>query len=197
MFFEDLYVLFLLNVLTTFSFFLIVPFPPALVGLWAVAQRSAEGHIVQVQDWWASLKRYFWPAWGWAALNGLACGLMLYNLRFYGPAGNFPLVEPRWLPGAFQGAIAAVYAFWVAGQLYVFPFLLEDERPHLLRALWRSFALVLEHPLYSLTVLLTIVVLLVLSTVAFGVGFFVVPAAVAVLTVVAARELLGKDDPQP
>jgi hypothetical protein len=38
--------------------------------------------------------------------------------------------------------------------------------------------------------------LVVVSTVAFGVGFFVTPGAVALLAVVATRQLLGREDPK-
>jgi uncharacterized membrane protein YesL len=196
-FFEDLYSLFILSVLTTFAFFLIIPFPPALMALWATARRAAEGRIIRVGDWWAALKRRFWSAWGFALINLLALLLMIYNIRFYGPSGNFPISEPGWLSPAFQGTLAALLVFWLLGQIYVLPLMLEQDRPRVLRAIWRSFSLVVDNLVYSLILFLVIAVLLALSTVALGLGFFVAPAAIAVLTVVATRELLGKDDPEP
>ncbi len=196
-FFEELYLLFVLNLLTALALFLIVPFPPAVAGLWAVARRIAEGRTVHVRDWWDGLRRYFWPAWGLALLNLVVFRLTLHNIRFYGPEGNFPLTEPPWLSAAFQGVLAAVLAFWAAWQLYVLPLMVEEERPRLLRVMWQSLLLLAEHPAYSLTIMLVIALLVGLSTVVFGLGFFVTPAAVAVLTVVATRQLLGRDDPEP
>ena len=197
LFFEELYLLFVFSVLATFAFFLVIPFPPALLALWTAAHRAAEGRIIRSEDWWASFKRYFWPAWRFALVNLLALSLMIYNIRFYGPAGNFPLSEPGWLSPAFQGTLAALLIFWLLGQIYVLPLILEQERPHVLRAIWRSFSLVVENLTYSLLLFFVITVFIVLSTIALGLGFFVAPAAIAVLTVVATRELLGKDDPEP
>ena len=83
-FFDELYNLFVLSVLTTLTLVFIIPFPPAVVALWAVARRIAEGRIVGLRDWWEALKRYFLPAWGLALINIAVISLTVYNLGFYG-----------------------------------------------------------------------------------------------------------------
>ncbi|MGD1993537.1 MAG: hypothetical protein PVI59_10110 [Anaerolineae bacterium] len=197
LFLGDLYLFFLVNLLTALSFFLVIPFPPALAGLCLVARRAAEGKFVRVRDWWEGLTRYFWRAWALALINLAFLGLTIYNIRFYGPAGRFPVSEPAWLPAALQGALAALLAFWLAWQLYVLPLMVEEEHPRVLRLLGQALLLLVGHPFYSVTLLVVIALLLVISTIAFGVGFFVTPAAVALLVVVATRQLLGREDPEP
>ena len=193
----DLYLFFLVNLLTTLSVFLVIPFPPALAGLCLVGRRAAEGKFVRVRDWWEGVTRYFWRAWAVGLINLAFLGLTIYNISFYGPAGRFPISDPPWLPAALQGALAALLAFWLAWQLYVFPLMVEEERPRILRLMGRALLLLVGHPFYTLTLLVVIAVLVVVSTIAFGVGFFVTPGAVALLLVVATRHLLGREDPEP
>jgi hypothetical protein len=193
-FYEELYLLFFLNILTALTLFLLIPFPPALVGLWAVARRVAEGRIIRFGDWWAGVRRYFWPAWRLALLNLVIVGVTLYNIRFYGPGGTFT-VSPG-LSAALQGTLGAALAFWLACQLYVLPLMVQEERPAVSRLLLQSVSLLVENAVFSLTLLVLISVLVALSTVVYGLGFFVTPAAIAVLTMVAARHLQGMDAEQ-
>jgi uncharacterized membrane protein YesL len=197
LFMGDLYLFFLVNLLTTLSLFLVIPFPPALAGLCLVARRATEGKFVRVRDWWEGVTRYFWRAWAVGLINLAFLGLTIYNIGFYGPAGRFPISQPAWLSPALQGALAAMLAFWLVWQLYVFPLMVEEERPRILRLMGRALLLLVGHPVYSVTLFVVIVLLVVVSTVAFGVGFFVTPGAVALLGVVATRHLLGREDPEP
>lgn len=189
--YEELYLLFILNILTALSLFLIIPFPPAVAGLWAVARRVAQDRIVRFSHWLDGMRRYFWPAWRLALLNVVVVGLTLYNIRFYAPGGTFT-VSPG-LSAALQGALGAVLSFWLAAQLYVLPLMVEEERPAVARLLLQSVRLLVENAVFSLTLLVLIAALVALSTVVYGLGFFLAPAAIAVLSVVAARHLQGKD----
>jgi hypothetical protein len=197
LFWGDLSLFFLLNLLTTLSLFLVVPFPPAIAGLCYVARRAAEGRFVRFGDWVEGLRRYFWKAWGVALINLLVVALTVYNIGFYGPGGNFPWSGPAWVPAAIQGTLVAFLAFWAGWQMFLFPLMVEEEQPRLLGLMGRSLLIMVRHPVFSVTVLLLIALLTVVSTVAFGVGFFVTPGAVAALTVVAARHLTGKDVAAP
>ncbi|HEC34699.1 MAG TPA: hypothetical protein ENI37_08325, partial [Chloroflexi bacterium] len=47
-FFGELFLLFLLSILIALTAPLILPFPPAVAGLWVVARRIAEGRTVRV-----------------------------------------------------------------------------------------------------------------------------------------------------
>jgi uncharacterized membrane protein YesL len=196
LFLGDLYLFFLVNLLTTLCLFLVIPLPPALAGLCLVARRVSEGKFVRVRDWWEGFTRYFWRAWGVGLINLAFLGLTIYNISFYGPGGRFPISDPAWLSAALQGALAALLVFWLAWQLYVFPLMVEEERPRILKILGRALLLLVGQPFYSVTLLVVIGLLVVVSTVAFGVGFFVTPGAVALLAVVATRQLLGREDPK-
>ncbi|MGC9083777.1 MAG: DUF624 domain-containing protein [Anaerolineae bacterium] len=193
--FEEAATLFLLNILVTLALFIVVPFPPALAGLWSVARRIAEGRIVHLREGWDGFVRYFWPAWGLTLVNLAVVALIAYNFWFYSPAGPFALSSS--LHAALQGVWVALLALWGAWQMYVFPIVLEQERPHLLRAMGQALRLLVEHPAYSLVFLVVIALLAVFSVLLQGLGFFFTPAVVALLTVFATRHLLGRENPEP
>jgi len=193
--FEEAATLFLLNILVTLALFLVIPFPPALAGLWSVARRIAEGRIVRLHDGWDGFIRYFWPAWGLTLINLVVVALIAYNFWFYSPVG--PLTLSPSLHAALQGVWVALLALWGAWQMYVFPLVLEQERPHLLRAMGQALRLLVEHPAYSLVFLVIIALLVVFSVLLQGLGVFFTPAVVALLTVFATRRLLGREDSEP
>lgn len=186
-FFEEMFILVLLSILSMLTLPLVVPFPPALAGLCVIAQRIAEGRTVSVRHWWEGLRHYFLPAWGLALINLAVYGLMLYYLRFY---GALPFDIPNWLRAGLQGFWVAALAFWSAWQIYVFPLVLEQKRPHLLRAFRQALVLLVEHPLYTVVFLVLIILLLIISTLVVGLVFFVTPGVVALLIVFATRRLL-------
>lgn len=196
-FFGELFLLFLLSILIALTAPLILPFPPAVAGLWVVARRIAEGRTVRVRDWWEGFLRYFFPAWGLAFINLVVVGLTTYNLHFYSLEGGLPFQAPAWLRGALQGFWVAALLIWAGWQLYTLPVLVEQERPHLLQALRRALSLVVAHPACTVSLLLAVVVLSGASLLALGLGLFVAPGMLAVLTVFITRCLIGKEIVEP
>lgn len=193
-FLGELYVLFVLSILTVLCLPLLVPFPPALAGLWSVARRIAEGRVVRVQDGWEGFKRYFFPAWGLALVNIAAYSLMFYNMVFY---ANLPFPVPDWMPPALQAFWTAALIVWSGWQLFALAVLVEQERPHVLQALGQALALMGKDAVFTLTLLTVESLLIALGMAVLGLGIFVLPGALAILTVYAVRHLWGKETVEP
>lgn len=162
-----------------------------------VAHRVARGGSFDLGDLWDGLRRYAGVGARWLLANLAADGLIAVNLVFYPRT-----FEGRWV--AFVWAFwLAVAALWMAMQIYLWPLLMEQERPALLRG-WRNAALlVFANPVYAAVVLLLTLLLSALSTVLvmplilFGVALVALLAQHATLTLLAHYALIPDYRPAP
>jgi len=68
-FWDELFLLMLMNVVTVLLVIPVVTFPPALAGLWGAANLVAKGRAIHWSDYFEGFRRYLWKAWGLALLN--------------------------------------------------------------------------------------------------------------------------------
>jgi hypothetical protein len=116
-FWDELFLLMLMNIVTVLLFVPVVTCPPALAGLWNVANLVAGGRAIHWRDYFEGFRRYFWKVWGLALLNILVTVIVLTNVRFYTP-GIAPFeISPTsssWMGGFF---LAAGFS-WLVFQMY-------------------------------------------------------------------------------
>jgi uncharacterized membrane protein YesL len=168
--------LFLLGIL------LILPAPPAVLALFFYGNRIAHDEVASERDFLDALRRYWTPAWRWGLLNLLVIGLL---------SGDYFLIarltDNAAIASFIQGLYLALLAGWLLLQLFVLPFLFEQEEPRLLQALRNAAVLIGQNLLFvvALGVLLLLSlaagVLAFMLTFAFGGAFLAFAGNRAVL----------------
>ena len=95
---------------------LVVTGPPATAVLYAMTRRTVDGDFWDQRDAWAVFRRLFWPAWRWAALNGVLIGVAAFNLLVYEGAGGWRLLRGVWIAALLVwGSLNLFYwPFWLA-----------------------------------------------------------------------------------
>ncbi len=142
---DELFLLMLMNVVTVLLAFPVVTLPPALAGLWAVANRVADGRAIGWRDYFAGFRRYFWRAWQLTLVNLLAGVVVVSDLRFYTPGGAPFEISPTtgaWL----RGIVIGLGGMWAVAQMYPLALLMEQEDRRLYTTLRNTAVLVIAHP---------------------------------------------------
>jgi len=162
-FWDELFVLMLMNIVTVLLAVPVITFPPALAGLWSAANLVAKGRSIHWSDYFEGFRRYFWKAWGLALLNVLVIGIMFSNIRFYAP-GNAPFeINPTlslWIRALFLGA----GLLWLVVQLFPMALLQEQEDQRLRVALRNAAVLLITNPGFTIVLVLLLLVVAALST---------------------------------
>ncbi|OIO91928.1 MAG: hypothetical protein AUK03_10440 [Anaerolineae bacterium CG2_30_64_16] len=135
----DIYTLWLANLLWTLGTLLVVTAPPAAAALNALARQTAQDEPVQWAHFLRHVGRYFWVSWGLTLLDGFILLLIAVNYQFW---GRFIEGWARWIQG-FWGAAFLVWLLW---QLYLYPALVAQARPNVIRAMRNAFLLMLNEP---------------------------------------------------
>lgn len=162
-FWEELFLLALMNIVTVLLLVPVVTFPPALAGLWSVANLVVKGSSVHWSDYFAGFRRYFLKAWGLALLNILVVVILVTNIRFYAP-GIAPFdISPNvsmWIQAVFVGTAV----LWFVLQLYPMALVLEQDDQRLRLALRNAAVLLIANPGFTLLLLLFLLLVAVIST---------------------------------
>ncbi len=172
-FWDELFILVLMNLLTMILLLPVVTFPPALAGLWSVGNLIAQGKGIAWSDYFQGFKRYFGRSWLFAVLNILVLGLIFINVNFY-----VPDVVPIDMSLTVSMAIRTFFIFlgilWILYQMYPMAMLLEQEEQRVFLALRNAGVLLLANPGFTLVfgILLAVV----------GVVSVLLPALLAMLT---------------
>jgi uncharacterized membrane protein YesL len=155
-FIEEMFLLFLFNVLWVLSAVLILPLPFATAGLaWAAAE-IGEGKAINWRTFFQGGRRYWKPAYVWALVNLVVWLIISFNVNFY-TQGN-----ATWALLA-RSLIVSGTLIWALLQLYVFPLLIRQDEPSLKLAYRNALVLMARHPLVTLVVVLLGVALFALS----------------------------------
>lgn len=172
---DEWFILTVLHIGWFLAQFLIVTGPPATAVLYAMVRRSMDGDYWDHRDVWSALRRLFWPAWRWAALNLVVGGVALFNLFVYqgDTGGMWPLLRMVWL---------AVLALWCSLNLFYWPFWLAQSDKSMRTAYANCGRFLLLNVWQAPLLILACVVLAVLSvltTLPFTLALFVWLALVA------------------
>ncbi len=133
---------------------------PAIGGLYYATNRLAHEKDGGLSVFWEGVKIYLWPSYRWGIMNLILAFLFSVNIWFYGDAtlSIAPYIQVVFIIGA---------VFWAAVQMYTFPFIIEQEDPHLKTALRNSFVATARFPLRSFGFLLLVGVIIFVSTFVF------------------------------
>jgi len=195
-FWDELFFLALLNIVTALLAVLVITLPPALAGLWNVANRVAQGKAIGWSDYFEGFRRYFWKAWGLALLNILVITIAITNLRFYTP-GNAPFEIHPTLSLWIRALWMAVAFLWLTLQMYPLALLLEQEDQRLRVALRNTVVIFIANPGFTLVLAALLLIVAVISTLLSPLWFFLTPALLAVVCNKAVQHLLKPYREQP
>lgn len=144
---------------------LVITGPPATLALFYVANRLARGEVTDPGDFIAAFRRYFKPAWRWGLLNLLVVFFLVGDFVITGRLLDPPLSQ------LIQGFYLQALLFWLFLQLYLLPFLLEQEQPQVRLALRNALVMFGRNLSFSLALALLVVFVLIGSTIFFLVIF--------------------------
>ena len=116
---DQWFILTILNIGWFLAQLLIVTGPPATAVLYAMTKRTMDGDFWDHREAGAAFRQLFWPAWRWGLINLLVVGVAAFNLLAYEATddGLWPLLGPIWI-------IALI--LWGSLNLFYWPFWLEQ-----------------------------------------------------------------------
>ncbi len=147
----------ILNVIWFICSLPIVTLIPSTAALFYATNQLAHGKPADWHTFFEGFRRYFWQSWLWGVLNVIATAGLISNELFYTRTDSDGFV---WL----RGAIIALAIFWLGIQMYTFPLLLEQEHPHLRLALRNSLVILIKKPIFTVSRVFLIGLLMVVST---------------------------------
>lgn len=130
---------------------------PATGGLFYATNKLAHGRNADWRTFFEGFRLHFWRSWVVGLANLLLALVFAVNFIFY--SWN----DSNWVYFA-RAVVIVVALFWLAIQIYLFPLLMEQEKPHLRLALRNSGVILLKRPLFTLGATLLVGLIIVLST---------------------------------
>jgi len=149
---EEMFWLFLFNLLLALAGLLILPLPLMAAGLAWVAAEIGQGKAIGWRTFVDGARRYWKPAYLWALINVVTWVLIVVNYNFYGSLDAAWTVIPFWF-------LISISVVWGAVQLYVLPLLILQEAPSLRLAYRNGLVLMASQPAVVILLLLLIAVL--------------------------------------
>jgi hypothetical protein len=158
---NDLLTTALSNLLWFFFTLLVVTAPPATLALFYVANRIARGEPTDPGDFLRGLRSYFGVGWRWGLLHGAVLFLLVGDVILTGQLSQSAVARLA------QGFYLAVLGVWLMLQLYVLPFLFEQETPSLRLALRNGATMLGTNMIFSVVLALLLVAALLAGTLLF------------------------------
>lgn len=135
----------------------VVTIVPATAALIYATNQIAHGKPANSSTFFEGFRLYFWKSWSWGILNIFAVIVLASNYLFYGQLDEQISVWAR--------ALVVTFSFlWLTLQMYTFPLMLEQEKPHLRTALRNSLVVLLKRPFYSMGIALIIATIAAVSS---------------------------------
>ena len=135
----------------------IVTAAPAAGALVYATNRIAHGKPATASTFFEGFRQYFWRSWGWGALNIFVVTILVSNYIFYGQFDETVMVWARAL-------VVTVSFLWLSLQMYTFPLMFEQDKPHLRTALRNSLVLLLKRPFYTMGMALLVAAIILVSS---------------------------------
>jgi uncharacterized membrane protein YesL len=157
---DEMFVLAGVGLVTFFLMLTVIGAPPALAGLSYLTYSLVYEKHVEFHDFWVGLRRDFWASWKLLGISLLIIGVLVVNIYFYMSPQREGLI-PR-LAG-WIGVYALV--IWLGGQVYALPLLMRMEKRRTFLTLRNALLLCLGYPLFTFTL-----VILLALTLAIGIA---------------------------
>ncbi|HEY9076830.1 MAG TPA: hypothetical protein VIO61_09860 [Anaerolineaceae bacterium] len=161
--YDDILTVILFNILWFFVSLGILTAPPAMAGLYYATNQIAHRESVDWKTLFYGFKKYFWASWRWSILNLLVIGVLISNIIFYRN------LNQSW-GFLVQSLFLGLSVIWLSIQMFMYPLLIEQEKPDVRTALRNCLILYSKKPWLTIFSLLFIIILIVISyyfTVAF------------------------------
>jgi uncharacterized membrane protein YesL len=164
--------------------------PPAMAGLWNVANRAADELAIHWSDYLEGFRRYFWKSLGLALIDVLVLAILLSNVWFYTPSNrSFGLGANTSL--AIQIFFVLLTAVWLAYQIYPMALLMEQKDQRIRTALRNAGVLLIQRPGFTILLALVLAVVIAISTYPLVVPWFSLTLSfIAVVSNKAVKHLL-------
>ena len=162
---NDLLTTALCNLLWILFTFLAVTAPPATLALFYVGNRIAHGEPTDPGDFLRAMRRYFGLGWRWGLLHGCVLFFLAGDVILTGQLSQSSVARLA------QGFYLAVLGVWLLLQLYVLPFLFEQERPSVRLALRNGAAMLGGNLFFSVALALLVAGVLLAGTLLFLISF--------------------------
>ncbi|MBN1811469.1 MAG: DUF624 domain-containing protein [Anaerolineae bacterium] len=150
----------------------LIPLPPAIAGLWSVANRVADELAIHWSDYLEGFRRYFWKSLGLALINILVLAILLSNVWFYTPNNN-PFNLDSNINLVIRMFFLLLTVLWLAYQMYPMALLLEQEDQRLRIALRNAGVLFLARPGFGILLALVLAIVIAISTYPLVVPWFI------------------------
>ena len=156
-FIQDISPYFVLNFIWAFFTVLLVTAIPAAAGLYYATNELAHGRTAGLDTFFEGAKQYFWTSWKWGLPNLVIGFLFSVNFWFY---GYVTWRYANYVRMLFYGLVFV----WAAINVYIFPFLIEQEKPALRIAIRNSLVVFFRFPFHTAGLLLLYAVLVWVGT---------------------------------
>lgn len=116
---DQWFILTILNIAWFLAQLLIVTGPPATAVLFAMIKRTKDGDFWDHREAWAAFRQLFWPSWRWASVNLVIVGVAAFNLLTFAANadGLWPFLRIVWI---------MVLLVWGSLNLFYWPFWLSQ-----------------------------------------------------------------------
>ena len=155
---DNVFLVIFCSLIWLFMVLLVIPGPPATVAIFAVSASIAEQErLLEFRDYLRAVWRNFGVGWRWAAINIPLLLIVAVDIR----------VVPRMISGDatlfVQLAFYLMLGIWVVVNWFALAFLFQQEKRSVVQALRNGSVLLLQHPRFSLALVLAATLLLALS----------------------------------
>lgn len=135
----------------------IITAPAAFAGLSRLSHTAQTGLTATYADFWQGVRDHFWRGIIAGIANVIVPGILWAN--FYGYRNQTDLLAV-WLRLMW----IVILVFWLGIQLYLWPMLEEMQQPNLRGAVRNAAIMLLQNPLFSLTLLVAVSLIAAIST---------------------------------
>jgi len=112
---------------------LVIPAFPAFGGLYYATNQIAHGESADLSTFFEGFKKYFWISWKLGLINLFTYFLLIMNIWFYGQFEGFGYL-------IIQSVFFSLTLIYTCMQIYIFPFVLEQDDPSIKIAFRNSFS---------------------------------------------------------
>lgn len=161
----------------------IVTGPPATAAMYVLARRLSREELIYPIHGWLALRQTFLPALKWGAVNLIVVSALVINYWAYQANSGFvwQLIRYAW---------GAIGLGWFAINLFYWPFWLAQEDRSFLLALRNGSLFIIKRPVFTLTLVLLCVILIVVSILTTLPLATVLMAWIALISVIAVEQEL-------
>ena len=171
---QELWTILIVQLLFILGHALIILGPPVTVAMFYYGNRIAHDEVATERDFLRAIRQYWKPAWRWGALNLLVIGLLAGDYYLTGKWTSNPS-----LASFLQGLYLALLVLWLLIQIFVLPFLFEQEHPSVIQALRNSTVFVRKNLILVLVLAVLLSISLAAGTLAFMLTFVFGAALIA------------------